>query len=64
MENTEQNSVQTDVQDFISNQNRMNNDIVALMEGYRSDKVARDKQQTDTLALLQQLIEKLDSYEW
>ena len=58
MGDTEQNGVQSDVQDFITNQNRMNTDVIAFMDHYRTDKVARDKQQSDTLALLKQLLER------
>ena len=35
----------------------MNNEIVLFMEKYVEDKAIRDKQQTDTLSLLQKLIE-------
>ena len=58
MGDTEQNGVQADVQDFITNQNRMNTNVIAFMDLYRTDKVARDKQQSDTLALLKQLLER------
>ena len=36
----------------------MNNDVIAFMDLYRTDKIAREKQQSDTLALLQKLIER------
>ena len=52
MEDAVQN-VPSDVQSFITNQNQMNNDVIAFMDLYTTEKVAREKQQSDTLALLQ-----------
>ena len=51
------NDVTEDVAQFISNQTAMNNTIGQFMESYVRDKAARDQQQSETLKLLQTLMQ-------
>ena len=46
-----------DVQQFISNQTQMNENIAKFMEKYSQDKMERDAQQQDTLKMLKALTE-------
>ena len=51
-------NVTEDVAKFISNQTEMNNTIGQFMESYARDKATRDQQQSDTIKLLQTLMQK------
>ena len=55
MEN--ENEIAVDVQQFITNQTQMNENIARFMEKYNQDKTERDEQQQDTLKLLKALTE-------
>ena len=51
-------TVNTNVLQFIGAQNKMNGEMQSFMDRYTEDKTARDKQQQDTMLLLQKILEK------
>ena len=51
-------TVNTNILQFIGAQNQRNEEIRSFMEKYSEDKTARDKQQQDTMLLLQQILQK------